>query len=65
LYALRGKPGSRGELPPGAVVDLKRMQEAGEVIYYLPVSYREMSQLIVSLYNNLPAETGEHGIEKR
>jgi len=54
LYAIKGKTGSGEDLPVGAVVELKKMQEAGEEIYYLPVSDGEMKEVVNSVYDNLP-----------
>ncbi len=54
LYAIKGKSGTGEDLPPGAVVDLKKMQETGEDIYYLPVSDEEMKKVVDSVYENLP-----------
>ena len=54
LYAIKGKTGSGEDLPAGAVVDLKKMQESGEDIYYLPVSDAEMKDVVDSVYDNLP-----------
>ncbi|MDA8421879.1 MAG: hypothetical protein M0Z89_00915 [Nitrospiraceae bacterium] len=54
LYAIKGKTGSGEDLPAGAVVDLRKMQESGEEIYYLPVSDGEMKDVVDSVYDNLP-----------
>lgn len=54
LYAVKGKTGTGEDLPPGAIVDLKKMQDAGEEIYYLPVSDEEMKDVVNSVYDNLP-----------
>jgi hypothetical protein len=54
LYAIKGKTGSGEDLPAGAVVDLKKMQESGEEIHYLPVSDGEMKDVVDSVYDNLP-----------
>jgi hypothetical protein len=54
LYAVKGRTGSGEDLPIGAVVDLKKMQESGEEIYYLPVSDEEMTDVVDSVYDNLP-----------
>ncbi len=54
LYAIKGKTGNGDDLPVGAVVDLKKMQESGEVIYNLPVSDGEMKDVVGSVYDNLP-----------
>jgi len=54
LYAVKGRTGSGEDLPIGAVVNLKKMQESGEEIYYLPVSDEEMTDVVNSVYDNLP-----------
>ncbi len=54
LYAVKGKTGPGDDLPVGAVVDLKKMQESGEEIKYLPVSDGEMKKVVDSVYENLP-----------
>ncbi len=54
LYAVKGKSGTGEDLPVGVVVDLKKMQETGEEIKYLPVSDEEMMKVIDSVYDNLP-----------
>ncbi len=59
LYAVQGKLGGGEDLPPGAVVDLKKMQESGEVIYYLPVPDDEMAKVVNSVYEELPEMKAE------
>lgn len=59
LYAVKGKTDDGENLPVGAVIDLKKMQEAGEEIYYLPVSDEEMKTVVESVYENLPEVRGE------
>lgn len=54
LYAIKGKTGNGADLPVGAVLDLKKMQDAGEEIYNLPVSDGEMKAVVDSVYDNLP-----------
>ncbi|OGW36971.1 MAG: hypothetical protein A2X58_10400 [Nitrospirae bacterium GWC2_56_14] len=54
LYAIKGKTGNGEDLPVGAVVDLKKMQESGEEIYYLPVPDDKMKEVVSSVYDNLP-----------
>jgi hypothetical protein len=54
LYAVKGKTGPGDDLPIGAVIDLKKMQESGEEIKYLPVSDGEMKKVVDSVYENLP-----------
>ena len=59
LYAVQGKLGGGEDLPPGAIVDLKKMQESGEVIYYLPVPEDEMKGVVNSVYGELPEMKAE------
>lgn len=54
LYAVKGKTGAGEDLLVGAVVDLRKMQETGEDIYYLPVTDEEMRKVVNSVYDNLP-----------
>ena len=54
IYAVRGKLGKGEDLPPGAMLDLKSMQEAGEEIYNLPASDEEMKSVVESVYGELP-----------
>jgi hypothetical protein len=54
LYAIKGKTGNGEDLPVGAVVDLKKMRESGEEIYYLPVPDDKMKEVVSSVYDNLP-----------
>jgi hypothetical protein len=54
LYAVKGNTGKGDDLPVGAVVDLKKMQEQGEEIYNLPVSDGEMKKIVESVYDGLP-----------
>ncbi|MEK6743612.1 MAG: hypothetical protein AABZ15_08380 [Nitrospirota bacterium] len=54
LYAVRGKLGKGEDLPAGAVLDLKKMQEQGEEIVNLPLSDEEMKKVVESVYSNLP-----------
>jgi hypothetical protein len=54
VYAVKGKTGDGDDLPTGAVVDMKKMRESGEEIYYLPVSDDEMKSVVNSVYDNLP-----------
>ncbi|MBU1534075.1 hypothetical protein KKF84_02080, partial [Myxococcota bacterium] len=42
VYAVQGKLGKGNNLPTGAVINLKKMQKAGETIKYIPVSASEM-----------------------
>ncbi len=54
LYAVKGKLGKGEDLAPGAMLDLKAMQEAGEEIYNIPVSDEEMKSAVESVYGELP-----------
>jgi len=54
LYAVKGNLGKGDELPAGAVLDLKKMQEQGEEIVNLPVSDEEMKKVVESVYDSLP-----------
>jgi len=54
IYAVRGKLGKGEDLPPGTMLNLKSMQEAGEEIYNLPASDEEMKSVVESVYGELP-----------
>ena len=54
IYAVRGKLGKGEDLPPGTMLNLKSMQEAGEEIYNLPASDAEMKNVVESVYEELP-----------
>lgn len=54
LYAVKGKLGKGEDLVPGAMLDLKSMQDAGEEIYNIPVSDEEMKSVVESVYGELP-----------
>lgn len=56
LYAVKGNLDSGEETPAGTVLDLKKMQAAGEEMIYLPVSDEEMANIVESVYENLPEE---------
>ena len=58
LYAVKGNLGKGDDLPPGAILDLRKMQEQGEEIVNLPVPDEEMKKVVESVYGNLP-ETRE------
>jgi hypothetical protein len=62
LYAVKGNTGKGDDLPGGAVMDLKQMQEQGEEIYNLPVSDEEMKKIVETVYDSLP-EAGS--VEKK
>lgn len=55
LYAIKGKTGDGEDLPSGALVDLRKMHEAGEEIYAVPQTKEEMRRLVDSVYGDLPA----------
>lgn len=54
LYAVKGNLGKGEDLPAGAILDLKKMQEQGEEIVNLPVSDEEMKKVVESVYDGLP-----------
>lgn len=54
IYAVRGKTGKGEDLQTGAILDMKKIQEAGEEIYYIPVSDDEMKKVVSSAYETLP-----------
>jgi hypothetical protein len=54
LYAVKGNLGKGNDLPTGAILDLKTMQEQGEEIVNLPVSDEEMKKIVESVYDSLP-----------
>ena len=54
LYAVKGNLGKGEDLPAGAVLDLKKMQEQGEEIVNLPVADEEMKKVVESVYGSLP-----------
>ena len=54
LYAVKGNLGGGEDIPAGTILDLKKMQSAGEEIIYLPVSDEEMGKVVGSAYENLP-----------
>lgn len=56
LYAVQGKVDNGENLPPGAIVALKPLQQAGETIIAVPVSDEEMKRLIDSVPGQLPVK---------
>lgn len=64
LYAVKGNLGKGDDLPTGAVLDLKKMQEQGEQIVNLPVSDEEMKKVVESVYGSLPEIKGDEEEEK-
>ncbi len=65
LYAVKGKVDDGADLPTGAVVDLKKLQQEGEVIKYLPLTDEEMSRVVHSVYENLPEQKNGDYHEER
>jgi len=59
LYAVKGNLGRGENLPPGAVLDLKKMQEAGETIYAVPATREELRAVVNSVYDDLPEYRAE------
>jgi hypothetical protein len=55
LYAVKGNLGRGDDLPPGAVLDLRKMHEAGEEILMIPASGEELRGAVDALYDDLPA----------
>lgn len=53
-YAVKGKLGKGEDLAPGTMLNLREMQEAGEEIYYVPVSDEEMKHVVNSVDHELP-----------
>lgn len=54
IYAVKGNLGEGDDLPPGTMLDLEAMQGAGEEFAYLPISDEEMSNVVNSVYQELP-----------
>ncbi len=54
IYAVRGRTHDGSDMPTGAVVDLKQMQEQGEEMLYLPVSDEEMKKVVEVMPGSLP-----------
>jgi hypothetical protein len=68
IYAVKGKVSSGDDVASGAVVDLKKLQKAGEEIEYIPVSDEEMKKVVDSIYGNLPEmkdETAKEPVDKK
>ncbi|MGM0595623.1 MAG: hypothetical protein ACQES9_01155 [Myxococcota bacterium] len=53
VYAVQGKLGRGKKLPQGSVLNLNKMQKAGEKFKYVPVSSKKMKKIIKSTHNNL------------
>ncbi|MDA3864382.1 MAG: hypothetical protein PF689_11000 [Deltaproteobacteria bacterium] len=56
VYAIQGKLGEGKKLPPGTVLNLNKMQKAGEKFKYIPVSSKKMKKVIKSTHNNLKVQ---------
>ncbi len=56
VYAVKGVLDNGDNLPPGALLDLKAMQKAGETFYAVPVSQEEMERLVNSVPGQLPVK---------
>lgn len=54
LYAVKGKVDNGENLPPGAMLDLKAMQQAGETFVAVPVSDEEMKRIVSAAPGELP-----------
>jgi hypothetical protein len=54
LHAVEGKLGKGEDPVPGAMINLKSLQEAGEEIYNISVSDEEMKNVVESVYGELP-----------
>lgn len=57
LYAVKGNLDRGENLPTGAVLDLEKMQQAGETLYQVPVSDQNMKGLVDTVYGELPVNT--------
>lgn len=63
LYAVTGKLHNGEKLPPGAVVDLGRMQQGGEKIVAVPASDEQVQHVIESVPAQLPAQPQQPGVQ--
>lgn len=54
LYAIKGDVDNGENLPTGAMLDLKAMQQAGETIIAVPVSGEEMQRIVDTVPGQLP-----------
>ena len=59
VYAVQGKLGNGEDLKPGAVLDLKKMQEKGETFYNVPVADGEMKNIVNTTYTTLPTPVSD------
>lgn len=57
LYAVKGTLDNGENLPPGAILDLKGMQQAGETFTAVPVSDEEMKRIVNLAPGQLPLKT--------
>ncbi|MGA1871498.1 MAG: hypothetical protein ACMUJM_23470 [bacterium] len=60
LYAIKGKIKDKKDeedMSVGTIVDLQKIRESGEELYYLPVSDEEMKNVVNSVYENLPVSS--------
>jgi hypothetical protein len=56
LYAVKGTVDNGENIPPGAIVDMKAMQQAGETFIAVPVSDEEMRRLVDTVPGDLPVK---------
>ncbi|MEO8333026.1 MAG: hypothetical protein ABI479_11395 [Gallionella sp.] len=56
LYAVKGNVDNGDNLPTGALLDLKAMQQSGETFYAVPASNEEMDHLVNAVPGQLPVE---------
>ena len=56
LYAVKGNVDNGENIPPGAMLDLKAMQQAGETFVAVPVSEEEMQRIVNSVPGQLPVK---------
>lgn len=54
VYAVKGKLGKGEDLAPGTMLDLKRMQEAGEEFAVVPLTKEEIDKVVESAPQDLP-----------
>ncbi len=54
LYAVKGNVDNGENVPPGAILDLKAMQHAGETFVAVPVSREEMKRIVATVPGQLP-----------
>ncbi len=57
LYAVKGNLGKGDDLPSGAILDLKAMQQAGETFVAVPVSGDDMKRVVNTVPGELPVAT--------